>query len=363
MSDTCAPFCESLSAIAFPSSVTGIWSTAFQNCSSLNGITVDSANTTYKSDGNCVIRIVDNCLVLGGNSTIIPNYVTKIGENAFYNRDNLTNIVIPANVTIISNDAFYDCSNLSSLVFASNSQLNTVGSYAFYNCQKLTSVTIPDSVFVIDFGAFKNCTSLGTVQMPSNGILEHIDEQAFANTNIAYIVLPKTIRTVGLSVFKDCGNLLYVFIDGKFEDGDYFTYIEGSEEFSQLLPMFDGCNNLKAIFVSSAEDWGHYGNLWEDLSSKMIILESQNTAVFSTHMCLLFDTGKFTEIYFIDSDNLEDYVAALSFYAESGYTLIFYLPNEEYLAYVPQGIEDYNYVIIFEESNTIYGSMHEPIPN
>ena len=54
----------------------------------------------------------------------IPEGTTKIGEYAFYYKQNLESIEIPNSV-------------------------ESIGSRAFYNCSALTSVSIPDSVTYI----------------------------------------------------------------------------------------------------------------------------------------------------------------------------------------------------------------------
>ena len=66
---------------------------------------------------------------------IFDKPITTIGDNAFWNCENLTSITIPDSVTSIEEAAFSGCTSL-------------------------TSVTIPDSVTSIEKGAFSYCTSL-----------------------------------------------------------------------------------------------------------------------------------------------------------------------------------------------------------
>ena len=130
-------FCSSLTNINIPSSVTSIGESAFKNCSGLESITVESGNSVYKSEGNCLIKRSDNKLLLGCNTSVIPNYVTSIAANAFYDCNGLTSVLIPNSVSNIGNNAFYGCSGLTTIYFEGESldEWNTI------NNSTLPSVT------------------------------------------------------------------------------------------------------------------------------------------------------------------------------------------------------------------------------
>jgi len=99
--------CTGLTSINIPDSVTSISSEAFYNCTGLTSIIVESNNTTYHSNGNCIIKTATKTLIVGCKTSVIPTdgSVTSIGYGAFY-CTGLTNIIIPNSVTSIGNCAF-----------------------------------------------------------------------------------------------------------------------------------------------------------------------------------------------------------------------------------------------------------------
>lgn len=71
------------------------------------------------------------------------------------------NLVIPEGVTEIGNDAFYDCKSLVNVTLPNS--VVEIGSEAFLGCTSLKSVSIPSSVTKIGSFAFSDCGNL-TVQ-------------------------------------------------------------------------------------------------------------------------------------------------------------------------------------------------------
>ena len=125
-----------LTSITIPNSVVSIGSGAFVGCTGLTSINVSSGNTIFRSEGNSVIRIDNNELIIGIKTTIIPNSVTRIGHSAFFGCTGLANINIPSSVTRIGNDAFGNCTSLTSIVIPNS--VTSVGSVVFWGCTYLT---------------------------------------------------------------------------------------------------------------------------------------------------------------------------------------------------------------------------------
>lgn len=95
--------CSSLTSVTIPNSVTSIGQSAFYDCSGLTSLKVEEGNPKYDSRNNCnaIIESSTNTLIAGCKTTTIPNSVTYIGDNAFYDCNSLTSISIPNSVESI----------------------------------------------------------------------------------------------------------------------------------------------------------------------------------------------------------------------------------------------------------------------
>ena len=113
-------YCESLTSITIPDSVTSIGVGAFGLCTTLTSIT-------------------------------IPDSVTSIGEEAFAYCESLTSITIPASVTSIGRNAFWYCTSLTSITISAS--VTSIVQQAFAYCSSLTSITIPEGVTRIESAA------------------------------------------------------------------------------------------------------------------------------------------------------------------------------------------------------------------
>lgn len=170
----------------------------------------DSSNIRFEIvDGEAVVTAG---VPLNDNGVIeIPDTyqgypVTKIGEDAFWLRENIKKVILPDSIVEIGDGAFSE-SNLTEIELSNN--LKIIGSSAFSRTE-LKKISIPESVVEIGGGAF--------------GL-----------TNIERIVIPRNVKKIGGSAFFWCSNLTEVVLDCQLE------VLSGG--------MFENCYNLNSVIL------------------------------------------------------------------------------------------------------------------
>ena len=137
--------------------VTDIGEWAFENCTELTNVKIPDS----------VINIGSGAFqYCNFTSVAIPDSVANIGGNAFYDCANLKSITIPNGVTSIEDSTFYGCTNLTSIIIPNS--VTSISSCAFWECTALKDLTIPDSVTYIGYSAFYRCIGLTNITIPNN---------------------------------------------------------------------------------------------------------------------------------------------------------------------------------------------------
>ena len=231
---------------------------------------------------------------------IVPDYVTSIGSNAFYNCSGLMSVTIGNGVTSIGERAFLGCNSLASITLpfvgasktasdgynevfgyifgytiTSNStsvsgatyqgyydgkyyhyyipaslktiilsdSVISIGEDAFYNCSGLTSVTIPDSVTSISSSAFRGCSGLTSVTIPDS--VTSIGAYMFYGcSGLTSVTIPDSVTSIGAYMFYGCSGLTSITIQNS------VTSIGEA--------AFGGCNGLTSITIPDSVTYINY---------------------------------------------------------------------------------------------------------
>ncbi len=255
--------CSKLSSIIIPKKVVVIGKSVFWGCSSLTTIEVSSENTKfYSKDG--VLYNKDQTLIVkypaakSDMSYTIPNGISEIGDEAFTENTNLTNVTIPSSVKNIGDYAFSWCSSLNKLNIPDG--VRTIGDKAFYYCSSLLSVTLPKSMIDIGSCAFTGCTSLESIVLPEG--LQRISTDMFSwCTSLSSVTIPTTTTLIDNYAFFACSSLSSVTIPENVSSiGNY---------------SFSWCTSLRELKLpSSVSSVGFYG--FSNCTSLVSLILSEN---------------------------------------------------------------------------------------
>ena len=238
-----------LATVTLPDSVTNLAFDAFFDCNRLTAINVATNNPLYSSADGVLFNLDQTTLIEfpdgKAGSYTIPDSVTNLGVDAFFDCTNLASVFVPASVIGIGNYAFYICSSLTAITVDTNNpvyrsvagvlfngsettliqypagsaatayampdSVTNIGSEAFYGSAHLVNVTIGTNVTVVGDAAFEYCPVLASVTFPASVAV--IQGDAFAECySLTNVALGAGVTNIEPQAFLGCSSLLAVSV-------------------------------------------------------------------------------------------------------------------------------------------------------
>lgn len=222
---------------------------AFNNCYSLENITISNNVTSIKYD------IFSSCHSL--KNIVIPNSVTNIGTNTFEGCNSLVDIVIPNRIKSISTNMFNNCYSLTNIAIPN--RVTSIDTYAFARCYSLTNIVIPNKITSIKDSAFYNCYSLVNIAIPDS--VTSIGNSVFQSCySLINVIIPNSVTSIGNNIFSSCYSLRDIIIPNSitnigtnaFYECYSLTNIVISNSINSIKNgMFNACYSLESVIVPS----------------------------------------------------------------------------------------------------------------
>ena len=321
--------CDKLTAITIPAKVTAIEDEAFYWCEALTDVRFQGtvanigqnafAQTPYYSNGenweNGAFYVGD-CLVkcensVSGTLQVRPGTKT-IGSGAMKGLSKLTEVILPDSVTTIEAEAFYQCTGLKSIQLGKS--VSQIGSGAFAQCSALESITVDNGNTT--YRSQNNCLIKGntlvvgckTSQIPLDGSVTVIGEFAFEGCfGLVEVTIPDTIQTIGDGAFRDCnalvavnlGNGVQVIGKRAFEECDVLSQIDFGKSV-HTIEDYGFAFNHQIKHLAFPASLRHIGEEAFSNSTGLVSLEFQNGLQTIGKNCFVF-SEKLTSVRLPDS--------------------------------------------------------------
>ena len=231
--------------------------------SQLPGGKTAAKSADFQTNGTVLVKYTGT-----DKEVTIPDYITVIGEEAFFENTTLERIEIPESVEEIRHHAFYGCSSLKEAAIPDS--VERIGNAAFADCDLLEKMSIGTGITEMGNGVFSGCPLLADIELDEDhptlccedGALMSADRthlyEVLNGSSISAYDMPDTIESIAKYAFWGCDNLQFVSLsDALTEIPAYaFSNCRGLQEVTIPYSVtqidakaFENCSHLEAIEI------------------------------------------------------------------------------------------------------------------
>lgn len=328
--------CLTLQEIIIPSSVTWIAQNAFNSCNNLTNVTcraitppmcVDSSSFPSQAYANATLNVPSFALSAYQTADVWKNFSRIVASNYDFTCDNLQFVITSATTAKVVGHVLPSPAGYYAIPSTANGyNVTEIGDYAFQNCNQLTEISIGDNVVTIGRVAFAGCSGLTSLTIPNS--VTSIDMAAFMGcSGLTSVVIPNSVTYVGGMAFSDCSSLTSVII------GENCRF---NTSYSTAVNVFKGCTGLTSVTSLSPEAWNMdadnfeqtvYDNaqLWVPRGSKSSYQSTDSWNQFSSIKELEYDFEYEGIYYNITGSNTVEVTCRTSDY--NSYSGAVYIPE------------------------------------
>lgn len=285
---------SALISVEIPSTVTSIGEQAFYRCFYLTslvipeGITEIPSKMAYYATGLENLVLPSTLKIIGAHAfdgdgalcgdLVIPHGCTTIDGYSF-RKTNVSSVSLPSTLESIGSEVFKACPSLEAV----DSKSKIIGSYMFSDCPSLTTVHLENTVTVGAHAFYAATTSVGsitTLNLPDT--ITSIGDYAFARAKITSVVIPESVTTIGLGIFKQCIELESAVILCSTSSGEMF---QNSSKLSKLVftEKFDTLGSGAFTGLPSSSTIFYTGSDYERMKTLMSGLNRVSQAKYSSY--------------------------------------------------------------------------------
>lgn len=238
-----------INQVVIPKSITSIGAYAFGGCTNLSNVILSSGLITIGEGAFSNTHILNMEL---------PNTVNSIGNNAFAQNHYLTTLIIPDSVTTVGKELFYDGYNNTNVTvyceafskpsgwddnwayISAGTSANVVWGYVgeLTDESYFTFTEQTDGTYSIKAVDVNNLPNKVAIPDTYNGkAVTAIDENAFYSATINKVVIPEGVTRIGNGAFDNCKRLLNVSLPSTLTEIGGWAFRDCTALTSIIIPI------------------------------------------------------------------------------------------------------------------------------